>query len=187
MPRCFFALPLSGDALDALDAHRRALEPEVHRSGVRASWVARDCMHVTLAFLGDIAPDDVSVLRDAMAPVTGATAPIATTLGAVDAFPGPRRARVLVAALDDAEGAIARLATTCQRAATRIGNEPERRRFRPHATLARLRAPLDVRRMLDGLPARPVPVALDRVVLFESRISPQGTAYVPLVTLPLGG
>jgi 2'-5' RNA ligase len=69
------------------------------------------------------------------------------------------------------------------------GLAPERRRFHPHLTLARckpsvpesvLRAWLDTQRTLASEPWR-----VARLVLFESRLGPQGPQHLVRLTWPL--
>jgi 2'-5' RNA ligase len=66
------------------------------------------------------------------------------------------------------------------------GVEPERRQWRPHVTLARLRRPgCDA---LARLRERAVPVesaVADRVVLFASELHPTGARYRCLAGVPL--
>lgn len=72
------------------------------------------------------------------------------------------------------------------------GYEVEGRPFRPHITLARVRAPLPVER-LRGLArvARSVRAAamvrVERITLFESTLAPSGARYRRLHAAPLGG
>ena len=65
-------------------------------------------------------------------------------------------------------------------------HEPERRRFRPHATVARLRAGARSPRS-PGI-GRPEPVAFagEAVTLYRSRLSPAGARYEPLERVAVG-
>jgi 2'-5' RNA ligase len=65
--------------------------------------------------------------------------------------------------------------------------EPERRPFRPHATVARLRAgarPPRAAAHLDG--PEPVAFAGEAVTLYRSRLSRSGARYEPLERIPIG-
>jgi 2'-5' RNA ligase len=69
-----------------------------------------------------------------------------------------------------------------------VGLEAESRPYSPHLTLARVRdaAGLRAERLLDGLTDVSLGrVAVTTVTLFESRLSPKGPTYVPLLETPL--
>ncbi|MCZ6568748.1 MAG: hypothetical protein O7B23_01130, partial [Deltaproteobacteria bacterium] len=79
---------------------------------------------------------------------------------------------------------LARLARKLDAAAARIGVERERRPFRTHLTLGRLRQPAPL--ALSAVPCPDAkPFFVEEVVLYESRLSPTGACYVPLARLPL--
>jgi 2'-5' RNA ligase len=68
-----------------------------------------------------------------------------------------------------------------------LGHEPEARRFHAHLTLARLRAPADVRTELGNSDATAVgvPWTVREVVVYESRLRRTGAEYLPRTVLPL--
>jgi 2'-5' RNA ligase len=68
------------------------------------------------------------------------------------------------------------------------GIGPEERDYRPHVTLARVRehAGLRGRDLLDGLADRSFgDSTVDAITLFQSRLSPRGSVYVPLQSTEL--
>ena len=174
--RLFVALDLPEDVRDALAALGAAADQEVWRP------VAPEALHVTLAFLGSRPPEDV----EAIAPIVHAehTAPH-LALGDVLLLP-PRRARVLTVTLADPTGALADLQARIATALTDLGlYTPEKRPFRPHVTVARLRP--------RARPPRTAPLHVDArqfsaasVTLYASRLHPSGARYEALARTPLG-
>ena len=146
--------------------------------------MADEALHITLAFLGHL-PEGSSerageVVRACAGPATD------LALGPALLLP-PRRPRVLTVEVEDRAGELAALQGRLSAALSSAGlYEPERRAFRPHATVARLRAgeraPRELR--IDG----PEPVAFDgeAVTLYRSRLSRAGARYEPLERVPLG-
>ncbi len=65
--------------------------------------------------------------------------PFSLRLTGLGAFPRPGAATVLWVGVEDATGAVERLAAQCEQAARDVGFEPEERPFHPHVTLARIR------------------------------------------------
>jgi 2'-5' RNA ligase len=82
-------------------------------------------------------------------------------------------------------GEIERLATALEEAARGEGFAPERRPFRPHLTLARARRG-ERPTVPDGDSVGALgDVEAHEVVLFRSRLSPQGATYDPIEIFPL--
>jgi 2'-5' RNA ligase len=127
--------------------------------------VRDDALHVTLAFLGHRSLDDIEPACEAVR--SAAAAVESLSLG--DAlWLAPRRPHVLTVEVVDAEGALHALQERVVAALVdAIGYEPERRRFRPHVTVARVRRGAAPRR--GGLPDAPrASFAGEAVVLFRS-------------------
>ena len=101
-------------------------------SGVRP--VPAGQMHVTLQFIGDA---DVAAVRTALAKVR--CRPLPVSVRGVGRFDLAGGGTILWAGVD-ASQALAELHAACARALAAIGIASERRRFRPHVTVARLAA-----------------------------------------------
>lgn len=99
--------------------------------------VAAEQVHLTLAFLGHRSPDEIPELTAVVQAFAGRPAPALRTAGAL--WLSPRRPHVLTVALDDVDGGLARLHADLWDALEPLGHERERRRFRPHLTVARVR------------------------------------------------
>ncbi|WP_102222690.1 RNA 2',3'-cyclic phosphodiesterase [Acidimangrovimonas sediminis] len=176
--RVFVALDPPEDIREALD--RLALMLPLPRR------VARENLHLTLAFLGpqpDPALEELDrELQDLHAP------PFEIALQGLGLFGGtrPRAAWAGVVpcpALDTLQAQVAA-------AARRAGTMPEARRFVPHVTLGRFppRAVLapgleQALVTLGDFRAGPWPVG--DLTLFESLLHPEGARYTPLARYPL--
>jgi 2'-5' RNA ligase len=146
----FAALLPPPDALEHLDEFL-----DVRRDAGDFRWVQADQVHVTLAFLADVADRKLDDLVERLARAAARRTAFETAIAGGGAFPGVARAKVLWAGLDlDEHGRteLDRLATGCRAAANRAGVEVDGARFRPHLTVARTRVPHDVSswvRLLD--------------------------------------
>ena len=175
--RLFVALELSAPARAALVAFRDAAAD----AGV---WrpVPDEAMHLTLAFLGRRPAGDVeaisAVLRGAGGP------PPRLSLAAPLLLP-PRRARVLAVALADPDGTLAALQGHLSAELEAAGVfVPEKRPFRAHVTVARLRPRERAPRSVVAAP-EPLAFRADTLTLFESRLHPHGARYEALSRVTL--
>ena len=178
MTRAFVAVRLPEAVLDAV---------------VRATselWVpgrstTRDQWHLTLQFLGDTA--DVDAVAAALASLAVAGGRV--RMGGAGAFPDPRHARVLWLGVTEGLDVLSRLATAVEDCTEPLGHARETRMFRPHLTLARFRAPSDLRRMIAGIGGDPIGPAWDveNVTVYESRLDAGGARYVERATIALPG
>lgn len=125
MIRSFFAVPLPDDTTDALMDLQ---------TGVRnARWIADEVFHVTLAFLGNCTPEE---LTDLDAGISGIRMEkFSLTPQGVGAF-GGGTPRQLYSTFADSEP-LRRLHGKILRLARDAGIDIERRKFIPHVTLAR--------------------------------------------------
>jgi RNA 2',3'-cyclic 3'-phosphodiesterase len=185
--RLFLALELAGEVLDALE---HAVAP-VREAFPELAWVRPEKRHLTLKFLGDTAPERVDSLRVACDEVAKRNRAFAMHVEGVGAFPNFRRARVLWTGVDQ-EPRLELLHHDVEVAGEVIGFEIEGRAFRPHITLARIRAPLDAERhrQLAKLARRvdfSATVPVTEITLFESTLAQGGSQYRRLHVASLQG
>ncbi len=129
VPRLFVAIGLPEPVKEQLlDLTQGALP------GTR--WSDFDQFHLTLRFIGDvhngIAVEVVDILNRIDA------AGFSLQLAGIHCFGNKRQARILWAGVNKAEE-LRPLQKKIERALIEIGLEPERRKYRPHVTLARCR------------------------------------------------
>jgi RNA 2',3'-cyclic 3'-phosphodiesterase len=146
--RLFVGLVPPPAALDDLDAACAPL-----RSGrTDLRWTSRELWHVTLAFLGEVDEEILPGLLPRLERAARRHRGFALSLAGAGAFSSPARANVLWCGLTGDRKALGELAMSVSAGARRAGAAPdEKKRFRPHVTLARCRAPVDATALVDGL------------------------------------
>lgn len=185
--RLFFAIELPEDVqalLDEATASLRAEAPEL-------AWIDREKRHLTLKFLGDVADDALPRLAEAADCAAAKHGPLEMSVHEIGAFPNFRRARVVWIGVEQ-EPRLELLHHDLELACADEGFEVEGRPFRPHITLARVRAPLPAERLRAlARTARRVRmqanVQVERITLFESSLAPTGASYRRIHAAPLGG
>jgi 2'-5' RNA ligase len=185
--RLFLALELHESVRDALErsiAPLRAMEPGL-------SWAAPEKRHLTLRFFGEV--DDAGAERvvAATSAVARAHQPFEMRLGGIGAFPNFRRARVVWIGVET-DPRLELLHHDLEVGLERAGFETEGRPFRPHVTLARVRAPLPEDRVRAlARASRKVHFSgtqdVGEIVLLESTLAPSGARYRRVHAATLGG
>jgi 2'-5' RNA ligase len=150
-------------------------------------WVHEDNIHLTLKFFGEVAPDRLDVIAEALQFAVPGTGPLALSLGEPGVFPSPRRPRVVWIGVS-APPALELLQDRLERRCEAIGFAPEGGPYHPHLTLGRVReghrlpaGALDVL----GRGYQAVPFLVEQLVLYESVTGRGGPRYTPRVSLEL--
>jgi RNA 2',3'-cyclic 3'-phosphodiesterase len=147
--------------------------------------------HLTLRFLGEVAPARNDRLIGLLAAVARRRPPFRIRFEGIGAFPSPARPRVVWVGVTVGREAITSLAEEVRRAlAPEVG--PETAPFVPHLTLFRVRSTSDRAAAADLLAgARPAPppreLRVDRFALKESVLGARGAVHRTLAEFPLTG
>lgn len=161
--------------------HKAALEARIAPLRVAlpaASWARPEALHLTLLFLGETDPGRLPALIEGLDHLCGRAA-IPVEISGPGFFPDRKRPRVAWIGLEP-PGPIRDLATAVR---AESGAVPDERPFHPHLTLARIRrswGPGEVAQFESALAGLKLEGTLDRVVLFESRLSSAGAQHLPL-------
>ena len=147
--RLFVAIAPSPVALDELEAATRPLRDE----WPQLRWTDRPAWHVTLAFLGEVDEPAAGRLALELESAARGNPALALSVAGSGAFPGTHRAHVLWTGIAGDRDGLGTLAAAVAIGARAAGAPPpdDGRGFTPHLTLARCRAPADVRSLVGAL------------------------------------
>jgi len=179
--RLFVALDLDDDARRVIGAlqHRVAETLGADRS-IKAVDPAH--MHLTLAFLGEIADRDVPAIVETLS--TDIIVPrFAAVFQGLGVFPPRGAPRVLWVGVGEGSDQIVEVQRVVARRLEGLGIALEPRPFHPHLTLARWRISGSADRPHALPAASPVFAArvnVDHVTLYQSRPSPAGAIHTAL-------
>ncbi len=182
--RSFVALPLPEATQRTIGKLQQELATAL--SGVR--WVKPETIHLTLAFLGDIAEDSLEKLGRSMLSIGHLHSLVVASFSGVGAFPSGGRPRVVWLGLDGSE-TLSRLHEALRTELEILQLPIDERPFVPHLTLGRSRKPLlGTGRILESFSNRNCgSTQLNQLVLYESRLGPQGALHLPRHTVSLNG
>jgi len=184
--RAFIAVKPPEAVIAQIAELQRRMAAEI--SGVR--WVQTEGIHLTLKFLGDIDFGWIESLKKALGAAAADIHPFALTVKGVGVFPSVKRPRVIWAGAADAHQRLFALQQAVEGRLASIGFAAERRRFRGHLTLGRVKRRLDNTVLMNilnrerGFEADAFPVG--QITLYQSRLKPTGAQYLPLLQATLG-
>jgi 2'-5' RNA ligase len=155
--------------------------------GVR--WVEPANLHLTLAFLGDVAEAAMPGLIGAVSEAARAPLPFSLEVRGLGAFPNARRPRVIWAGLaGEWLPRLFELQATVAAACAGVGHRPDER-FHPHVTLGRFRpgrVPDVTRLVADHAEWTGGVIEVAEVRVYASELGPSGASYRVLGGCALG-
>jgi 2'-5' RNA ligase len=179
--RVFCAVELTDEAREAAAEHAARLRRDFPEA--RASWARPGALHITLKFLGEVEAARVPVLSRAAGAAAEGFGPFALSVEEAGTFPPRGAARVLWLGVRDESGGLARLQRRLEEECEAAGFQREPRAFKPHLTLARLRAPKDAHALSEAHRRStfgPHAFTVSELVVMRSELGPGGSRYTPL-------
>ena len=183
--RAFIAVPTS-EEIRSLVAD---LEGNLAGVGADVKWVKPHNVHITLKFLGNVTPTDVDNLINTLPGVLKGVSPFDVLVSGTGTFPPGRWPRVVWVGLGEGMDDLAGLGARVEDACTALGFEKEKRPFKPHLTIGRVRrgsrALPELAEQVGTIAFNPLKLRVDEVNLVRSRLSPQGPTYTILESFAL--
>ncbi len=174
--RTFVAVPVDAPVREAVARWQERLAAP----GDGIKWVEPHNLHLTVAFLGDLEPEDVTRVQAAVARGSAGHPPITLHFGGFGVFPGWHAPRVLWIGAEEGAAELTALANSVAAALLDAGFRLDERPYRPHLTVGRWRTPAGaerVRAAVAGKPSGLPSCRIDRVDIMASRLTPRGPVY----------
>jgi 2'-5' RNA ligase len=184
--RLFIAINLPQSERQAIH-HVTAPLREAARS---VTWVAPECIHLTMKFLGEQPPEAVGSVREAMEGVARRFQRPRLDIGGVGAFPHLRAPRIFWMGIG-ADPKLELLHHDLELACETLGHEVDARPFRPHVTLGRVKrdiTPEQLRtlaRLATSVRYR-ASIEARSIDVMQSELSSSAPRYTVLAAVPLG-
>lgn len=162
----------------------------LEKADADVKWVAPGSIHLTLKFLGYVAEEKISSISESLTEIAGRTTPFEVVLDGIGVFPGWDRARVLWIGLGGGNDQVKDLAGEVEEAMSREGFEKEKRPFRSHLTLGRIRSAKnkdELEKAASLLEVNSAVSNISKIVLFRSDLTPKGALYTPIESAGFGG
>jgi RNA 2',3'-cyclic 3'-phosphodiesterase len=183
--RTFIAIPLPESVKQFLSQ----IQSELKSAGWIAAWPNPDNFHLTLKFLGPTPRHILKPIQSVMTDFSRTFPAFTLTVGGIGVFPHVKNARIVWIGIQGQTDRLTPLVTDLEKKLHAMGIPAQPRPFFPHITLARIKKPVRPRGMISAIkrfesnPSHAFPV--NRLVLYKSRLQPQGAVHTPLFQIAL--
>ena len=184
--RTFIAIEIPGNIISNI----RELQEGLKVYGFKIRWVRPENIHLTLKFLGDVDEVKIDEISGAVSKTVEGYRPISLRAKGIGIFPGIKRPRVLWVGLTGQLESLARLQKTLDENLKLLDFPKEKRPFKGHLTIGRIKDKIDVKKFGDALMAfrgfESETFTAGRLILYKSELKPSGAVYSKLASASLG-
>jgi 2'-5' RNA ligase len=186
--RAFLAIDPPENILQAMSRLQEKLKREI--SG-RISWTKPQGQHLTLKFFGDISTEDVNNICTAVQKRIVSEPKLNLKIEKLGVFPDARRPRVIWCGVTGDLEKLITLQKKLDGDFAALDFPAEDRSFKAHLTLGRIKDSRGLTGISEALTKNSTFAAGEFVckelILFQSRLTPQGAVYTKLAEFALGG
>lgn len=183
----FFCIELPQNIRELLTS----VQAKIDHPGLPIKWVEPYNLHITLLFLGELAPHYLPVMETAVLPRVSRIPPYMVSLDKLGFFPNSQKPKVIWVGIDEGRDDTIKLHDIIVEALATgaIRGKAEGHRFFPHITLGRIRESRQGScnrgsiRLQTSIPKTSFKV--DYVTLMRSDLTAKGPIYRPVFNAPL--
>lgn len=185
MIRSFVAIELTQETRDKLVI----IQEQIKQSQAKVRWVNPDGIHLTLKFLGNIHPAQVDKIAETAARAVENEPPLTLRPSGLGAFPSRRKPRVIWVGMEGEVQRLTRIQARVENALEPLGFVREKRAFRPHLTIGRVKDHRRIQALIDAMAELKISefdsFDVTEIILYKSNLRPTGAIYTKLHRMPL--
>ncbi len=178
MKRIFTAIDISDETRrktsDYIETLRRTFPI------LRVGWDKAEKLHLTLKFFGDIDEKPLDSLTEAVEKTAKRFSDFKLQITGTGVFPSKRNERILWLGVKDETGSFQALNDALEIECEKLGFAREKRNFKPHLTVARLREPNKSKELIEEHLRNEFEsnkFDVSEIVIYESRLQKSGSIY----------
>lgn len=178
MKRIFTAIDISEEARRKASGYIENLRQQFPK--LRVGWDKPEKLHLTLKFLGETSAGQLAKLTKAVDAAARGIPGFKLRIEDTGVFPNPRKARVLWLGVKDEKGNLRKLNEALENECERQDLAREKRDFKAHLTIARLREPEKSKKLIEAHLQETfiaVEFEVSEIVIYQSELSPHGSRY----------
>ena len=147
------------------------------------SWVEPKNIHLTLRFLGQIDDHQLEEIKKIVEEIAKRIKQFNMDLGVIGAFPDDSNPRIVWIGINFGFNQLNEINAELEDKLETINFAVGEKYFHPHLTIARIKS-LDGKNMLHEITQKihpkQLPETIDRLIIFQSELTPQGAKYTKL-------
>jgi 2'-5' RNA ligase len=178
--RAFIAVELP----QALTVDIQKLQDKLKKQRLHLRWVRPQNIHLTLKFLGNIDAKDVADITKSLGQAVQPHRAFALAPQGLGIFPNLKNPKVVWIGVSGDTAKLRELQRSIDDALHLLGFAKEKRPFRGHLTIGRVKERIDSRKIAETLKSCGLftsdPFKVDRLALIKSDLRPQGPIYTRL-------
>ncbi len=154
-------------------------------------WVSTHNLHLTIKFLGDIPLNKLDQVKAVLSESLQDKPPFTIGIEGLGLHPDRRNPRVIWLGITSCD-TLTNIYVALDRDLTVVGIEPDKRKYTPHITIARVKRRVEtsaVKNIGETLSQFKVDslgnFIVKEIILYQSELTPKGPIYTPLMTSTL--
>ncbi|NQV04022.1 MAG: RNA 2',3'-cyclic phosphodiesterase [Candidatus Omnitrophica bacterium] len=159
------------------------------KSDTLVKWVNENQMHLTLKFLGNIEETKAQEVSRVLESITKDFKAFTISLSKIGAFPNINKPRVIWVAIDEGKDTLKLLADKIESGLEKIGFAKEKREFKAHLTLGRIKSLKNISQLTEIIQKTDFQsqgkIKISVLILFQSTLTSKGAIYAPLAEIKL--
>jgi 2'-5' RNA ligase len=181
--RAFLGIPITQDVVSKIANVQKRL------STFDIKFVEKENLHFNLKFFRHIEEEKIDQLKETVKETCEKFERFDINISGLGAFPSKNYIRVIWLGVKDGHNELVALANMIDNALETLGFEKEKQKFIPHLTLGRVRSGRNKEKMkeivkeLENIEIGSM--KLDKVVLFQSKLGPNGPVYEDVFSIEL--
>jgi 2'-5' RNA ligase len=154
-----------------------------------ARWVNPENIHLTVKFLGKTNYTDIEKVSEIIINAVNSYTPVSLAVKGAGVFPGIKRPRVIWVGLTGEIEKLTGIQNDIEENLEKLGFPREKRPFRGHLTLGRIKGKIDPKKLLDVMKKfekfESELFIADKIFLFKSDLKSTGSIYTELKSISL--
>ncbi len=163
---------------------------KLRQYGRDVKWVKKENLHLTLKFLGDVAPSRIQTIELNLQKIAAMYSPFSVTLRSVGGFPSLIRPKVLWIGAEDG-GKLNELYSALDTELYKSGFAKEEKPFSAHLTIGRVRESGDLTKLTEKMTLLKTKdfgiTTISSMSLMKSDLLKSGPVYSVVEDFPLNG
>lgn len=181
--RAFLGIPTTQDVVPKIVRVQQKL------SEFDIKFVEKDNFHFNIKFFREIEDEKIDQLKEIVSEACEKLEKFDINISGVSAFPSANYIRVIWLGVKDGYNEMVTLVNMINSGIETLGFEKEKQKFIPHLTLGRVRSGRNKEKMIAALKElEDIEIGmmkLEKVVLFQSKLSPKGPVYEEVFSVKL--